>query len=361
MTLAVLVPVLGAASETFVRRHVEQLQPGATVVIARRPAAGATWSTDAPTLWLDELLDDWGGEREQEAVADFLRTHQVRVVLAEYLDIWLPFLQVLARQGVRLVAHAHGYDVSSRLREPYWREAYLGYRDHQVPVVTMSQVSRRRLLDLGLDPERVHVVPYGVDLPDAVERPDRDRVHVLLLGRLVGKKDPLATLEACRRAVVAGAPLRITVVGDGPLREAVEVAARGLDVELRGALPHDEVLSALAQADVLCQHSVVDPRTGDEEGLPVAVLEAMAHGLPVVSTRHAGIPEAVEHGVSGLLCAEGDVATMAAHLVGLAGDPDLRRRMGAAGRRTVLERFSWNAERTGLLTVLQLQEERVTT
>jgi glycosyltransferase involved in cell wall biosynthesis len=359
--LAVLVPVVGQPSETFLRRHVEQLLPGGTVVVARRSAPQGTWSPDVPTLWLDELGDDWGGAREQDAVATFLRAQGVRAVLAEYLDIWLPFLPVLAREGIRTVAHGHGYDVSSRLREPYWREAYLGYRDHAVPVVTMSQVSRARLLDLGLAPDQLHVVPYGVDVPDPVERPDRPQLHVLMAGRLVGKKNPLATLAACRHAADLGARLRITVIGDGPLRDEVQAAARGLDVSLRGARPHAEVLTALREADVFCQHSVVDAQTGDEEGLPVAILEAMAHGLPVVSTRHAGIPEAVGEGVSGLLVDEGDVTAMGRHLAALAADPGLRRRLGSAGRQAVLERFSWNAEHTALLQVLQLQDERIPT
>lgn len=357
--LAVCVPVMGLASESFIRRHVEQLLPGGTVVIARRPAPpdAASWSADVPTLWLDPLLDEWGGERERAAVADFLRAHGVRAVLAEYLDIWLPFLPAFARAGTRCVAHAHGYDVSVRLREDHWRAAYLAYRDVHA-VVTMSRYSRSRLVDLGLPHERVQVVPYGVDVPAAPDRVPQAQVRVLVVGRLVGKKSPLTTLEACRRAADRGARLSVTVIGDGPLRDEVQSAAQaaGLPVELQGAQPHSEVLAAMRVADVFCQHSVTDAETGDEEGLPVAVLEAMAHGLPVVSTRHAGIPEAVEEGVSGFLVAEGDVEAMAERITALAADAELRRRLGAAGRQAACDRFSWAAERGSLLAVLQVRE-----
>ena len=343
MTLAVCVPVVGQASETFLQRHVEQLLPGRTVVIARRPAPAGTgtWSVDVPTLWLDPLLDEWGGDREQRAISDFLREHEVTAVLAEYLDIWLPFLPTFAAVGVRCVAHAHGYDVSARLREEHWRSAYLGYRD-MAQVVTMSQVSERRLVELGLRPAQVHVVPYGVDLPAVAERPHRDEVTVLAVGRLVAKKSPLTTLEACRRCDV-----RLTVVGDGPLRDAMEQAAKGHAVELLGAQPHERVRAAMRDTDIFAQHSVTDSETGDEEGLPVAILEAMAHGLPVVSTRHAGIPEAVVDGVTGFLVDEGDVDAMADRIAELVKDVELRRRLGTAGREVVKDRFSWTAERAG--------------
>src|SRR5690606_2027114 len=96
------------------------------------------------------------------------------------------------------------------------------------------------------------------------------------------------------------------------------------------------------------------PGTGDEEGLPVAILEAMASGLPVVSTRHAGIPEAVIEGTTGYLVDEGDTAGMAAHVVRLARDAELRRRMGHAGWQRALQSFSWPRERARLLELLGL-------
>ena len=80
-------------------------------------------------------------------------------------------------------------------------------------------------------------------------------------------------------------------------------------------------------ADVFVQHSITDSHTGDQEGLPVAVLEAMASGLPVVATRHAGIPEAVVEGETGYLVEEGDIGAMAGHIARLAEDHTLRSKM----------------------------------
>ena len=135
------------------------------------------------------------------------------------------------------------------------------------------------------------------------------------------------------------------------------VQASGLtdSVTLHGALPNDQVRRLMQTADVFLQHSVTDPQTGDEEGLPVAILEAMAEGLPVIATRHAGIPESVLDGVTGFLVDEGDTAAMANRLLDLDGDLMLRNSLGAAGWTTARDRL-WSRERHSLLALFGLLE-----
>src|SRR5690606_32099365 len=111
-------------------------------------------------------------------------------------------------------------------------------------------------------------------------------------------------------------------------------------VQVRGAQPHGEVLDLLARADLFVQASRQAPRSREEEGLPLAVLEAMAAGLPVVASRHAGIPEAVRDGVTGCLVPEGDAAGLAAAIVDLSLDRASRHRLGQAGWEHA-HRFGW--------------------
>src|SRR3954454_13384157 len=205
MTLAVCVPVLGLPSETFIRRHVERLAPGRTVVISRRPApeSPGRWSTAAPVLWLDELEDSWGGGCERAAVEDFLHAQGVSAVLAEYLDVWLPFLDCFQASGARTVAHAHGYDISMRLRDEHWRAEYLALARADA-IVTMSEPSHRRLVSLGLPADRLQIVPYGVDLPLVRNRVRSDgEIRGLAVRRLVAKKAPLATHVAYHQGPAA--------------------------------------------------------------------------------------------------------------------------------------------------------------
>ena len=126
---------------------------------------------------------------------------------------------------------------------------------------------------------------------------------------------------------------------------------------LHGHQQNEEVQKLMREVDLFLQHSMSDPETGDEGGLPVAVLEAMANSLRVVSIRHAGIPEAVQDGTSGYLVDEGDSLGMGECLLALVRDPDLRWRMGEAGWRRAKEHFSWEEERTDLLRILGITEQ----
>jgi glycosyltransferase involved in cell wall biosynthesis len=111
-------------------------------------------------------------------------------------------------------------------------------------------------------------------------------------------------------------------------------------VTLWGPQPHHSVSELMSKADAFLQHSRRDPSTGDEEGLPVAILEAMAHGLPVVATRHGGIPEAVLEGITGSLVPEGDTTGMAKAMENFARDPASARSLGVCGWKRAQEHFS---------------------
>ncbi len=374
--LAVFAPDVGAVSETFIRRHMQDLLPGGVVVVTRSadgPSAGF-WKVNCPTLVLDQISPErlrrqmvWAAARKLgwppedpvvKQVRQFLQKHQVRVVMGEYLDWSLRWLGLAQQLGIRFFGHAHGYDVSMTLRQPRWKAEYLRLNGAD-GVITMSRTSRGRLLELGLEPAKVNVIPYGVDVPaEPLTKGEKETIDCLAVGRMVPKKAPILTLDTFRRGAEVCPKLRLDYVGAGELFPAAQQFIRAFDlhdrVTLHGGQPRDVVQQLMRGADVFLQHSVTDPETGDEEGLPVGILEAMANSLPVVSTHHAGIPEAVLEGITGYLVHEGDSVGMAERLVTLARDPGLRQRMGAAGWRRVKEHFSWEKERTELLKVLGL-------
>lgn len=375
--LAIIAPQIGAHSETFIRRHMTDLLPGRTVVIAGSASGpyGGHWSVDVPTLLLDRLappstptrllraLRRGLGRKRIDSAVDaarwFLKQQRVEVALGEYLDLSLPWLPIAAEAGLRFFAYALGYDISLRLREPGWKESYLRFNDAS-GVFTVSAAARARLIGLGLRPDKVHVVPLGVDVPTSpVVRVERQsELRCLAVGRMVPKKAPILTLDAFRRAAEVCPELRLDFVGGGELLASARhfVHTFGLEraVTLHGEAAFDLVRELLARADLFLQHSMVDPLTGDEEGMPVAILEAMAAGLPVISTRHAGIPEAVEDEVTGRLVDEGDTRGMADAIVSLARDGEARARLGAAGWRRAGERFSWERLRPELLRIMGL-------
>ena len=309
-----------------IRRHVRDLLPGRTAVVSRtRLPAGLTseWNVAGPLFDLSRRAGDGlvrrglhaaahrsGLDLDRRAVRRFLRGHRVRAALGEFLDFSLEWLDLLQQEGIPLFAHAHGFDVSGLLLEPEWRTAYQKY-NQTGGIITMSAYSRDRLLAGGLLPEKVWVAPYGVDVPEVPPaRLASGEVRCLAVGRFEPEKAPILLLDSFRRAAARSPALRLNYIGGGRLlpaaREFVLAFGLGDRVHLTGPQPHDAVLAALRRADLFLQHSVTDPDTGNQEGLPVAILEAMAQALPVVATREAGIPEEVVDGVTGWLVEPGD-------------------------------------------------------
>ncbi len=314
--LCVFTPQVGTISETFIRRHVKDLLPGGTVAITCQVGdpARSSWSVDGPMLVLDHIepvrfTRETGWEfasSHLDAIKGYLQENRVQVVLGEYLDVCLPLLEIALELDIPFWGHAHGYDISMRLRDPDMRDKYLRYSDG-AGVIVGCEWARERLIRLGLPTQKLYVAACGVAVPKRpVIRSFRGQIRCLAVGRFVPKKGPLFTLAAIRKALKVCPNLRLDFIGSG-------------------------------------------------EMLPAAQEEAMAHNLPVVATRHAGIPEAVKEGITGFLVNEGNTIGMAEYVVRLAHVGELRDRMGNAGRTRIVERFCWGDERLALLDLFGLR------
>ncbi len=261
-------------------------------------------------------------------------------------------MELAERLGVPLVTTFHGFDATLkradllRSRKPSWIH-YLLQRSELARRGTLflgvSNFVRERLERLGFPSERTRRHYIGVD-PAAFAGPraaEESRV-LLHVARLVEVKGTAYLLDAFARLASKHRRAELVVIGDGPLRPRLERHAAELGIEDRvrwlGATPHAEVRRQLERAAAFCLPSCT-LANGAAEGLGLALLEAAASGVPVVATRSGGIPEAVADGETGYLVAERDVDALAAALDALLDSPDLRRRLGEAGRRLVQTRF----------------------
>lgn len=236
------------------------------------------------------------------------------------------------RLGVPVVLHCHGAEFADELAvmPPRRRAALRGVFARADDVVVLGDAAVPSVVEAGARPERVRVVANPVELPDAVpERPPGDRVPALFLGRLSERKgvpDLLAAVAALAPADRARLDLRL--FGDGPVAEVAEQARRlGLEgcVSVRGWLDPAARDAELARAEVFVLPSY-------NEGLPMALLEAMAWGVVPLVTPVGGIPAVVHDGVDGLLVDPGDRAGLAAALTRLLTDPGLRAALGGRAR-----------------------------
>jgi colanic acid/amylovoran biosynthesis glycosyltransferase len=196
---------------------------------------------------------------------------------------------------------------------------------------------------LGLRPERVPVIRMGVDTemfaPPAERSGTAGRLNVVTVARLAECKGHRYALAALRRLVDAGTDARYTIAGDGEDRDAIAAEAARLElagrVRFTGGLAERDVLALLHDADAF-----VLPSVGVGEAAPVALMEAMATGLPAVCSIIGGVPEMLEDGVEGYLVPQADSPGLAAALARLAADPPLRSRLGAAARARAVAEFA---------------------
>ncbi len=246
----------------------------------------------------------------------------------------------------RLAVIFHGYDLSAYVAAEGWE----GYR-RAAPAIDIAIAVNQtwgRLLAENTAIRRIVVHHLGVELdriPFRPVRPRSGRFAILFVGRMVEKKGLGVLIAAAATLKARGHAFDIKAIGDGPELAALQAqaSAAGLagDVAFLGSQPHDVVLDAMSTSDCLVLPSVT-AANGDQEGIPVTLMEAMAAGLPVVATYHSGIPELVTDGETGLLVKERDPAALADSLERLMRDPDLAGRLSAEARRFVAAEF--NAE-----------------
>lgn len=364
MNIAIVAKDFSTPTQTFVANHVRELSPGHTVLISYagrpqkfahlpffhiRPIRPLTRQWIVRRLrrlpgWFLRESNPWApSSSEKQRMSLFLQSHGVRHILSEFGPTGLMIDGIAQSLGIPHSVHFHGYDASQLLRSRSYVRELRKLFNNATWLIAPSRYLANRLISVGAPPRKTVVIPFGVTVSQKSKPRSRDIVRFLSVGRLVDKKAPVKTLLAFAELATVHNNVEMVIVGAGPLektcRETVQQLGLAKKVNLLGEVEHDRVLNLMSEADVFVQHSVTAPN-GDEEGLPVSILEAMASGLPVISTKHSGIPEAVVDGETGFLVDEGDVSAMAAKMGLLVAQPELIDNLGQRGQLRAKQYFS---------------------
>jgi colanic acid/amylovoran biosynthesis glycosyltransferase len=291
------------------------------------------------TLWEETYAG------RHDAISAFMKHHNVDVILAEFGTHGSNICPHARDLGIPLIVHFHGHDAQ---REPVledFRERYKVMFDYAFKLISVSNFMTETLVRMGADRDKIVCNPYGPR--EMFYRNQSDYQKTLLaIGRFTDIKAPYLTLMAFRQVLENHPDAKLVMGGHGELQEVCRTLAKTWDIESQvffpGVLRHEEVLSLFSEACCFVQHSLT-PSYGDAEGTPVAILEAGAAALPVISTRHAGIADAVIHGETGFLVEERDLDGMAHYMKMMLDDRDLCVKMGAAAREHI--RANYNIER----------------
>lgn len=273
----------------------------------------------------------------------------------------LPFVRAMRRPAV---VTFYGVDVSASLRITRWRENFREMFEQMSRVIVLCDAARDRLIGIGCPHDKLVIwnMPAGVERYPYSPRVPADGVtRFIIAARFVEKKGHAYLIDAFDRVVRDGVNARLTMIGYGPFRRAIEqqIGARGLadrvsiiDTELAGNFA-DVYRQELASADIFVLPSTTGS-TGDDEGGPaLTMICAQAAGLPVIATPFAGAERSLFEGVTGLYCRQDDAASLAANMRSLAEHRDRWNMMGDAGSRYVREHFSLNGQMRELIALYQ--------
>ncbi len=303
------------------------------------------YSTAVRKLW-GRYLPMWTGRRKHWA--SVLDKNDIRLIHAHFGYSGLEILPLARSKSIPLLVTFHGADASNMLESRHYVKDLQALFEY-ASVITVSETMAERLEVIGANRDKMFVHYIGAPVEDFsfVERrrvgskvEHKETVTLLQVSNFVEKKGHEYTLEAFARLLKHYSDCRLVLAGGGPLKESCEKQASRLGlsdrVEFVGPVTKNEVIRLMGEADVFVHHSVT-ARNGSQEGLPTVLMEAMGTGLPVVTTRHAGIPELVEDGHNGYLVEERDIDEYASKLVEALNAPaDMPQRAA----ETVLERFN---------------------
>lgn len=339
-------------SETFVLAQAENLSRFTPVYTGVSRVAGLDLPPDR-CVTLSEKDGSLAGlwfKLTQRAPCFVEKLNKLDPVLihAHFEDGGILALPIARKLGLPLVTTFHGYDATmrdeARMPNALVRRTCLRRRGELqregALFIAVSEFIRQRLLRRGYPPARTIVHHIGVDTDRFCPQGERaGPPTALFVGRLVEKKGCAYLLGAMARIRKARPDVALVVIGDGPLRPALEASARALpNVRFLGSAGADAVRKHMKRATLLVAPSVT-AASGDCEGLPIVICEAQAMGLPVIATRHAGIPEVIIDGATGLLVRERSSTELAERMLDLFEDDVLRESLGRAARADMVANF----------------------
>lgn len=278
------------------------------------------------------------------ALVTYLKKNKIDAVFTEYGTVGSMVTQACKVAKLPLIIHFHGADayhkknLSNYLR--YYKKAF----DYASGIIAVSLDMVEQLVKLGAPRHKISFVSCGVDVVNFSLVNLTQENNFISVGRFVEKKSPLSIIKAFKLVVDKVPNCKLYMVGNGPLFKQSEALINQLNLQnnvtLTGVINQQQIKNLLANSKCFIQHSVT-ANGGDKEGTPVSILEAAASGLPIVSTKHGGITQAVIDGVTGYLVNEYAIDEMANKMIKIALTPVQQLiTMGVAGRNHIIKNYN---------------------
>ena len=304
-------------------------------------------------FWFRQLRDmPWQiSDTELRALLGVLNRIDARLLHIYFGQIAVHLLPLICSWKNPSIVSFHGADVTVDMNKPAYRQATQQMLEAVKLVLVRSESLRRAVADLGCDPDKIKIHRTGIPLVEFsfLERsfPKNDEWRFVQAGRLIEKKGLPVTLRAFAAFLRQYPNATLTIAGEGAMLGELQQLARELNVDARvsftGFISQEQLRDIYCRSDIFL-HPSQTGRDGNQEGIPNSMLEAMASGLPVFATRHGGIPEAIENGVSGVLVPERDHEALTRAFLDGTEDPAFLLRIARSGAEVVRKNFDLQAQ-----------------
>lgn len=282
--------------------------------------------------------------------------NKIEIVFAHYGMVGAKILPVCKLLNLPLIVHFHGHDAVRKTVLKEFQSVYLEmFHYPKAVIISVSHEMTKRLIKLGCPNEKIYYNPCGPNGQFVNIIPEFSKIQFVSIGRFVEKKAPHLTILAFKNVVDKFPDAKFVFAGDGLLLDScIDLTiALGLqnNILFTGRITADQFCSYLSESLAYVQHSI-EAQDGDMEGTPVSILEASGAGLPVISTIHAGIPDVILNGETGLLCHEHDINTMAKNMLSLIENPILAKTLGRKGKIRVSELYSMDKHISNMIKII---------
>ncbi len=347
MNIALLSPNQNAYSETFIQAHKNLLKGKvyffySGIVPTKLEGGNLIDSRRLRILYTIKGLFNLNTFSLPEiALLNSFKQNKIDVVLAEYGDTAQKVLKICKQLNLPLIVHFHGYDAS--VFEVIKRNNnYKVVFEIASYVVVVSKKMYQDLLNLGCPEQKLVYNVCGPKDEFFEVQPNFSKQQFIAIGRFVDKKAPYNLILSFLKVIEKFPGAKLIMAGDGELlntcKNLVKYYKKEANISFVGVISPEKYREYLKESLAFVQHSVT-AENGDSEGTPVCILEASGAGLPVISTKHAGIPDVIINGKTGLLVEEHDVDGMAENMIELLENTEMAKKMGAKGKINIEENF----------------------
>ncbi|WP_051228068.1 glycosyltransferase [Gillisia sp. JM1] len=362
MNIALLSPNKNAYSETFIQAHKQLLQGNIFYYfngeLPTQLEGGLVLNSRSKRI-LDIIKGHFNLNRftlEEQALISSFKKNKISLVFAEYGTTGEKIVSICKALNLSLIVHFHGFDASvkSVIKQ---NDNYKRVFETARFIIVVSKKMYQDLIKMGCPEIKLIYNVCGPNEKFLQVKPNFNKLQFISIGRFVNKKAPYYLILSFIKVLDKYPEAKLIMAGEGELlntcKNLVDYYGLQSNIEFPGVISPDKYREYLSESLAMVQHSLTADN-GDAEGTPVGILEASAAGIPVISTNHAGIPDVIINGVTGLLVEEHDVVGMAEKMIYLIDQKRIAIDLGQRGKENICKHYSLDLHIRSLNEIIEL-------